>query len=142
MRHLAWDANSSDAEGDNLIDTYPDERSNSAQTDLEAAEEWNLVEKKLNGLDDREVTVIKMRFGLAGEAPQTLKEIGERITPKLTPRTCAADSEWGFGEADGSRGKIRKIVAPARQKPRTIAEEQLERGNLLEPQQFETDDLP
>jgi RNA polymerase primary sigma factor len=33
----------------------------------------------LDDLDDREATVLKLRFGLEGDEPRTLKEIGEEL---------------------------------------------------------------
>ena len=33
----------------------------------------------MNGLDEREQNVLKFRFGLEGNEPHTLKEIGERL---------------------------------------------------------------
>jgi RNA polymerase primary sigma factor len=33
----------------------------------------------LVNLDDREATIIRLRFGLDGESPFTLKEVGEKM---------------------------------------------------------------
>jgi RNA polymerase primary sigma factor len=43
------------------------------------AEEIQEVLHLLDQLDQREATVLRMRFGLDGEEPKTLKEIGERL---------------------------------------------------------------
>ncbi len=46
---------------------------------LEAAEERRAVLGRLERLDDRERTVIRLRFGLGGHDPLTLKEVGRRL---------------------------------------------------------------
>ena len=49
--------------------------------DLEMVETDDLhhVLDMLNKMDQREATVLRMRFGLDHEEPKTLKEIGERL---------------------------------------------------------------
>lgn len=49
--------------------------------DIEMVESDNLVHvmKQLETMDQREATVLRMRFGLAGHEPRTLKEIGESL---------------------------------------------------------------
>jgi RNA polymerase primary sigma factor len=46
---------------------------------LEADEERGGVQRRLDLLDSRERTVLGLRFGLGGEEPQTLKEVGIRL---------------------------------------------------------------
>ena len=48
-------------------------------------------------LDEKEREVIRMRFGLDGEEPRTLQEIGEALG--LSPRAHPPDREQGQGEA-------------------------------------------
>ncbi len=47
--------------------------------ELEATEEQLDVLRRLDCLDDRERTIVALRFGLGGAAPLTLKEVGQRL---------------------------------------------------------------
>src|SRR5262249_27602338 len=58
-----------------LIDT----RGPSPETSMFEAEDLHPILKLLDSLDPREAAVLRMRFGLDGEEPQTLKEIGKRL---------------------------------------------------------------
>jgi RNA polymerase primary sigma factor len=51
----------------------------SPEAELEAREERQAVLRRLDRLDDRERTVIALRFGLGGGEPLTLKEVGRRL---------------------------------------------------------------
>jgi RNA polymerase primary sigma factor len=46
---------------------------------LEAADERRELLGRLDRLDDRERTIVQLRFGLGGDAPMTLKEVGRRL---------------------------------------------------------------
>jgi len=46
--------------------------------------------------DEKEAEVIRMRFGLEGEEPRTLQEIGR---PWASPASASARSRAGQGEA-------------------------------------------
>jgi RNA polymerase primary sigma factor len=46
---------------------------------LEAADERRSLLRRLERLDDRERTIVALRFGLEGELPMTLKEVGKRL---------------------------------------------------------------
>jgi RNA polymerase primary sigma factor len=46
---------------------------------ISGAEELQQVLDLLDQLEEREATVLRLRFGLSGEEPKTLKEIGERL---------------------------------------------------------------
>ena len=41
--------------------------------------ESEMIQKLLNALDDREATILRLRYGLTEEEPMTLKDIGARI---------------------------------------------------------------
>jgi RNA polymerase primary sigma factor len=47
--------------------------------ELEGAEEARRVLRLLDRMEQREATVLRLRFGLTGEGPMTLKAIGERL---------------------------------------------------------------
>jgi RNA polymerase primary sigma factor len=65
--------------GWSLGEMVPDERMRSP--DLELVENDNLVHvmQQLRTMDQREATVLRMRFGLDNQEPRTLKEIGETL---------------------------------------------------------------
>ncbi len=54
-------------------------RSEAVDSMLEADEERMMLLNRLDRLDQRERTVLALRYGLEGEAPLTLKEIGRRL---------------------------------------------------------------
>ena len=70
---------SDDGDGWTLADSLPD--GNSAEPDAELVTNELRVRAVmlLDGMDSREATVIRLRFGLTEEEPKTLKEIGERM---------------------------------------------------------------
>jgi RNA polymerase primary sigma factor len=51
----------------------------SAETMLEAGDEWDILWNRMERLDARERTILVLRYGLEGEEPLTLKEIGRRL---------------------------------------------------------------
>ena len=51
----------------------------SAETMLEADEARTDVRRRLTRLDDRERAIVSLRFGLDGQPPMTLKEVGRRL---------------------------------------------------------------
>ena len=46
---------------------------------LEAGDEWDILRARIERLDARERTILVLRYGLEGESPLTLKEIGRRL---------------------------------------------------------------
>lgn len=48
-------------------------------TSLEADDERQILMRRLATLDERERAVVVLRFGLEGEAPLTLREVGQRV---------------------------------------------------------------
>jgi hypothetical protein len=50
-----------------------------AESMMEAEEDKQMLMKRLERLDLRERTVLALRYGLEGELPLTLKEIGKRL---------------------------------------------------------------
>jgi RNA polymerase primary sigma factor len=60
------------------VDEAPDDRVSPADS-MEAAEDRQLLFKRLERLDDRERLVVIIRHGLEGNARQTLKEVGSRL---------------------------------------------------------------
>jgi RNA polymerase primary sigma factor len=56
----------------------PDNRE-APEAALEAIDERDLLLRRLDRLDDRERTIVTLRFGLGGCEPKTLKEVGRRL---------------------------------------------------------------
>ena len=56
-----------------------DDRYASPHAVLEAGDEWDILSRRMERLDTRERTVLVLRYGLEGESPLTLKEIGRRL---------------------------------------------------------------
>jgi RNA polymerase primary sigma factor len=56
-----------------------DDRTASANALLEADDEWDIVWSRIERLDARERAILVLRYGLEGETPLTLKEIGRRL---------------------------------------------------------------
>jgi RNA polymerase primary sigma factor len=60
----------------------PDEagdRHEGPEASIEAADERRHLLRRLDRLDDRERTIVSLRFGLDGDDPMTLKEVGRRL---------------------------------------------------------------
>ena len=56
-----------------------DERTRTPEDELLETDVLNHVREMIHELDEREATVLKLRFGLQEEDPHTLKEIGEKL---------------------------------------------------------------
>lgn len=66
-----------DDTGWSLGEMVMDERLKSAEDEMVENDTLTQVRKMLAGMDAREATVLRMRFGLDDNDPHTLKEIGE-----------------------------------------------------------------
>ncbi len=56
-----------------------DDRNPSPDSLLEAGDEWAILWGRIERLDARERSILVLRYGLEGESPLTLKEIGRRL---------------------------------------------------------------
>jgi RNA polymerase primary sigma factor len=68
------------SEGENglsIDELCMDDQANTPMAQMGHAEELREVLSLLGELDEREATVLRLRFGLSGSEPKTLKEIGE-----------------------------------------------------------------
>jgi RNA polymerase primary sigma factor len=70
---------SSDEDGVALNDMITDERSRAPDDLLIESDDLERTFHRLEQLDDREATVIRMRFGLEPYVPMTLREVGENL---------------------------------------------------------------
>jgi len=66
-------------QGWTLGDMVTDERVKSPDREMVEADDLSHVLQMLDKMDQREATILRMRFGLDDEEPKTLKEIGERL---------------------------------------------------------------
>src|SRR4051812_10630256 len=65
--------------GWSLDEMLMDGHTKTPDTEMVEADDLNHVMDLLDKMDKREATVLRMRFGLDGEEPRTLKEIGESL---------------------------------------------------------------
>jgi RNA polymerase primary sigma factor len=54
-------------------------RGDGFEATFEADDEWRILLQRMQRLEKRECTILKLRYGLRGEEPLTLKEIGRRL---------------------------------------------------------------
>jgi RNA polymerase primary sigma factor len=66
-------------EGPALDDVLTDERSKAPETQLIEADDLDRIFEHIDELDQREASVIRMRFGLESYDPMTLREVGENL---------------------------------------------------------------
>ncbi len=62
-----------------LAETLCDHRLAPPDQDVANQDDLNTVLRLLEAIDDREATILRLRFGLDGDEPLTLKEVGERV---------------------------------------------------------------
>jgi RNA polymerase primary sigma factor len=79
VNNLTPHTESSEADGFALDDLLTDERSKAPDDLLIEADDLERIFQRLDQLDDREATVIRMRFGLSTYSPMTLREVGENL---------------------------------------------------------------
>ena len=57
----------------------PDTRNDAPDHDIAQREEFTVLLKLLDSIDERDARILKLRFGLEGKEPLTLKEIGKEV---------------------------------------------------------------
>jgi RNA polymerase primary sigma factor len=65
--------------GWSLGEMVADERTKDPETELVDSDNLKHVYQMLETMDEREATILRMRFGLDDSEPKTLKEIGETL---------------------------------------------------------------
>ena len=78
-KHVSMDAPFLQGEDGNLLDLIPGEEENSPESALLTESLRREIERALGTLTPREADVIRLYYGLTGEASMTLEEIGERF---------------------------------------------------------------
>ena len=66
-------------EGWSLGDIVPDDRGKPPEEEMLEADNLKHVYEQMEQMDERERTIVRLRFGLDGGEPQTLKEIGKQL---------------------------------------------------------------
>ena len=68
-----------DGEAIDFAELCPDRSNNSPVEAIANREEFEVMIKMLDSIDERDAQILRLRFGLTGMEPLTLKEIGERV---------------------------------------------------------------
>jgi RNA polymerase primary sigma factor len=79
VRAFAAPTQSSAGGGPGLSEMLEDDRVPGPQEAVLNAVETELIQKLVDQLDDREATILRLRYGLGEEEPMTLKNIGAKI---------------------------------------------------------------
>jgi RNA polymerase primary sigma factor len=68
-----------DGEAVDFADLFEDFRHEQPEERIEQSEEFQTILKLLDAIDERDARVLKLRFGLEGQEPLTLKQIGREV---------------------------------------------------------------
>lgn len=68
-----------DGEASDFAEICADSRQGTPEVSVERREDYDMILKLLDSINERDARVIKLRFGLEGQAPLTLKEIGREV---------------------------------------------------------------
>jgi RNA polymerase primary sigma factor len=68
-----------DGEESDLGDIFEDKRTSLPDLNVEQKENHTIIARLLESIDERDARVLRLRFGLEGREPLTLKEIGEEV---------------------------------------------------------------
>jgi RNA polymerase primary sigma factor len=79
VNNLTPHAENSDDEGPGLDEVLTDDRNKAPEAVMMEADDLDRIFLHLDTLEDREATVIRMRFGLEADKPMTLREVGESL---------------------------------------------------------------
>ncbi len=79
VNNLTPHSENSQDEGPALDDVLTDDRTKGAEDQLIEADDLDRIFEHIDELDNREATVIRMRFGLEPYDPMTLREVGENL---------------------------------------------------------------
>ncbi len=126
---LRLESNSSDEE-----DAWsPEEASADVETPearLESEDERQLLRERMERLDERERTIVTLRYGLEGQPPLTLKEVGQRLgvtrewVRKIEMRAVRKlDDAWIGDEPKANQRLAAKTGRSTRQRRRSSAAE-------------------
>ena len=74
---ISLDAQLGDDDSSTVSEVVADDRSTTAYQELDHRTRSDLVRELLSGLNDRELTILRQRFGLEGGAEKTLEDVGQ-----------------------------------------------------------------
>lgn len=77
---ISLDAQLGDDDSSTVSEVVADERATTAYQDLDHRTRSDLVRELLSRLNDRELTILRQRFGLEGGSEKTLEEVGESFS--------------------------------------------------------------
>ena len=77
LRPASLDTPVGDTEKTNLGDLLGDESATTPLQDLQTKSRVNVIKQLMSKLNERDATILTMRFGLGGEDPKTLEEVGD-----------------------------------------------------------------
>jgi RNA polymerase primary sigma factor len=63
----------------NFNDLFTDTKNSGPEEKISAREDFSVIVKLLDSIDHRDAHVLRLRFGLEGQEPLTLKEVGEQV---------------------------------------------------------------
>ncbi|HSH93825.1 MAG TPA: sigma-70 family RNA polymerase sigma factor, partial [Roseimicrobium sp.] len=79
IRPASLDAPLGDDDTNRIADVVADEAARDPYAELEEKTNVKLIRDVLTGLDQREQTILRYRFGLDGDGEKTLEEVGEKF---------------------------------------------------------------
>jgi RNA polymerase primary sigma factor len=79
VNNLVPHSENSQEDGPAIDDVLTDDRSKAPEAQLIESDDLDRIFGHIGALDDREATVIRMRFGLDSYDPMTLREVGENL---------------------------------------------------------------
>jgi RNA polymerase primary sigma factor len=68
-----------DGEAIDFADLFVDNRQDQPEETIDRSEEFQTILKLLDAIDERDARVLRLRFGLEGQEPLTLKQIGKEV---------------------------------------------------------------
>lgn len=68
-----------DGEAVDFADLFEDDRTEKPEETIAQSEEFMTILRLLDAIDERDARVLKLRFGLEGQEPLTLKQIGKEV---------------------------------------------------------------
>ena len=86
IRPASLDAPISDDESDNFAEIVQDENAGTPYKTLEDKTINEMLDKMVTGLDEREATILRYRFGLDGGSEKTLEEVGAKFHGQFKSR--------------------------------------------------------
>ncbi len=66
-------------EDPNFNDLFADTRNSGPEEKISSREDFSVILKLLDSIDHRDAHVLRLRFGLEGQEPLTLKEVGDQV---------------------------------------------------------------